>query len=160
MQEDPQEFEKLRRLLALKRHENPPPGYFDNFSDKVIDRIETDAAELGFRQRVAALFRTNPAMSWSLGGAAAALMLVASGAFSPPNSGDAASKSSNGVNPSAAASMVFTTNYNATDYRGDLRVVRAPYAPTVQTNNGNQLPSLFQTPFYEQAAPVTVGFSQ
>ena len=40
MNSSPDDFQDLRRLLALKRHEQPPPGYFHYLPDKVMMKIE------------------------------------------------------------------------------------------------------------------------
>lgn len=79
-------FESLQRLLKLKRHEVPPPGYFNRFSDEVIDRIRTgeqaDAtpAEKLFAQapwllRFLQLFEAKPAFASSFASALCLLLL-------------------------------------------------------------------------------------
>ena len=49
-------FETLKRALKLKRHEIPPPGYFNNFSSDVLDRIR--AGESGGRETFAERLQT------------------------------------------------------------------------------------------------------
>src|ERR1019366_8136739 len=44
MNESNQNFDELKRLLKLKRHEVPPPGYFNHFSGDVISRIRAGEA--------------------------------------------------------------------------------------------------------------------
>ena len=39
MNESENNFSELKRLLKLKRHEVPPPGYFNDFSAEIIARI-------------------------------------------------------------------------------------------------------------------------
>ena len=57
-------FLALRRLLALKRHEQPPPGYFDHLNDRVLDRltVEEDAQPEDWIGALLARLRLRPAM--------------------------------------------------------------------------------------------------
>lgn len=40
-----QDFTKLKQLLAAKRHEQPPPGYFDRLPGQIMAKIERAEAE-------------------------------------------------------------------------------------------------------------------
>ncbi len=44
MNENDNNFTELKQLLKLKRHEVPPPGYFENFSGQVTSRIRAGEA--------------------------------------------------------------------------------------------------------------------
>ncbi len=88
MNQDTEQFEQLRRLLALKRHEQPPPGYFKGFSRQVIVRIE--AGERGeqynimvrlfeaapWLQQVWAAFEARPALAGAFGLAMCSLLFA------------------------------------------------------------------------------------
>ena len=88
MNQDTENFEPLRRLLALKRHEQPPPGYFNDFSRQVITRIK--AGEKGERgafierllweapwlQRIWAAFEAKPILAGVFGVAVCGLLIT------------------------------------------------------------------------------------
>ncbi|HEX5400060.1 MAG TPA: hypothetical protein VFY06_13530 [Verrucomicrobiae bacterium] len=81
MSENEHNFESLRQLLALKRHEIPPPGYFDNFSREVTARIRAEEAsrtanvssQLPWLSRLLSAFEIKPAFA---GGFASMLCLL------------------------------------------------------------------------------------
>jgi len=72
-------FDQMRRLLAVKRHEVPPPGFFDGFSGQVLARIEAGErgqdvtffqrllAEPLWFQRLLAAFDAKPAIAGAFG---------------------------------------------------------------------------------------------
>ena len=85
MQEQ-ENFERLCRLLALKRFEQPPPGYFESFSREVITRIqagehlERDTLEDYFAQapwlgRLWAVFERQPILAGAFGVLVCGLMI-------------------------------------------------------------------------------------
>lgn len=81
-------FQALQRLLALKRYEQPPPGYFDRFSVQVIARLragERSAPDsfgewlslqaAGF-QRFWTALETKPVFAGALGAGVCGLLLA------------------------------------------------------------------------------------
>ena len=88
MSENTENFERLRRLLALKRHEQPPPRYFIDFSSQVIARIKrgerTEGApvierlfwEAPWLQRIWGAFETKPILAGIFGVAVCGLLMT------------------------------------------------------------------------------------
>ena len=82
-----QDFEKLQRLLKLKRHELPPPRFFNDFSGQVTARIRagdvgkleslTDVvAQTPWLQRLWQAIEGKPAVSGAFALAACGLLVV------------------------------------------------------------------------------------
>ena len=101
MNPDSENFEPLLQALKLKRHEVPPPGYFNNFSGKIIARIQAgeqgEAAASGFR-RFWALWGARPMVAGAF--AAGACALLVAGIFISEEAGS----SSVATNPAALQS--------------------------------------------------------
>jgi len=84
---DPQDFSDIRRLLALKRHEQPPPGYFSHFSREVILRIRAGERAsdhfyeswlvTAWLQRFWSAMENRPALAGAFGACLCAAMLWA-----------------------------------------------------------------------------------
>jgi hypothetical protein len=89
MSPEQENFESLRRLLALKRYEQPPPGYFDRLPRRVIARIQAGETggivtlseritwEAPWLQRILTYIEANPAIGAAF--AAAVCVFLISG---------------------------------------------------------------------------------
>ena len=89
MSPEQENFDSLRRLLALKRHEQPPPGYFQDFSGQVVARIragekadrsgfwESLSWEAPWLQRLWGAFEAKPILAGALGMGVCGLLVSA-----------------------------------------------------------------------------------
>src|ERR1043165_9633080 len=73
MNSSPDNFKSLEKLVRLKRHEQPPPRYFREFSGRVIDRIERGEARLSWWERFGSDLR--PALAAGAGLVACGLIV-------------------------------------------------------------------------------------
>src|SRR5215212_690509 len=69
----PDNFDSLEKLLRLKRHEQPPPRYFNEFSGRVISRLERGEARLSWWERFG--FDLRPALAAGAGLVACGLIV-------------------------------------------------------------------------------------
>jgi hypothetical protein len=75
MHMDSENFDAVRKLMALKRHESPPPGFYSKLPGKIAARIERGECQLTIWERVSSNFVLRPAFAY-------AFAVAAFGAFS------------------------------------------------------------------------------
>ena len=81
MNPDSENFDSLRQLLALKRHEVPPPGYFNRLPRDIMARIKAGDTgnELGadqtWFQRLLSVFDIKPVFAGAFGTAVCAFLI-------------------------------------------------------------------------------------
>jgi len=76
MNPESNDFETLRKLIALKRHEQPPPGYFSRLPDKISARLEREEGRAGFWENLLAQFTFRPAFVYGFSLAALGALTV------------------------------------------------------------------------------------
>lgn len=81
MSQDSENFDKLRMLLSVKRHEQPPPGYFDRFSRDVMARIKAGESggaagyEFSWFHRFLSMFDMKPVFAGAFGTVVCAFLI-------------------------------------------------------------------------------------
>ncbi len=77
MNEEGQNFDPLRRLLALKRHEVPPPRYFNELPGKIVAKLGEmePVVTPSLWQRLSQLLTERPAFATGAGVVAGCLLL-------------------------------------------------------------------------------------
>jgi hypothetical protein len=101
----PENFDSLEKLLRLKRHEQPPPRYFNELSGRVISRIERGEARLSWWERFG--FDLRPALAAGAGLVACGL-IVYGVATTEGEAGTASGLTGFNVSESVAQPSLFT----------------------------------------------------
>lgn len=81
MNTEPENFDQLRKLLALKKHEQPPPGYFNNLPNQIWARIEKEnvTAKPTFWKQFLSDFVLRPATAYGFAFVVCATLIVGIG---------------------------------------------------------------------------------
>jgi len=125
-------FDGVRRLLALKRHEQPPPGYFNTFSSQVISRIQAGetagshslfarlAGDSSWWRSLAALVEAKPAFAGAFGAAVCALLIsgivYSENTPTPVVAGVIASESGSSLTPAPASTVAVADSLAPTQF--------------------------------------------
>jgi len=128
MNPEQENFEDLVRLIALKRHEQPPPGYFNTLPSKIQNRIEREL-QTPRSSIFSRLFsdRIKPALAYSFVLTVCALMAFGVNSFLHLDAQPVAA----GDSPLGTQNRVAVLGANSSQYQAAV-----PWAAGVGTDNG------------------------
>jgi hypothetical protein len=153
MDQNSENFDSLRQLLALKRHEQPPPGYFNRFSRDVMARIKAGesggavGSEFSWWQRFLSVFDVKPVFAGAFGTAVCAFLISGVLSSETPVAGGSLAVVGGGTSPSVDTPSV------ATATPVDLSTPVTAQMMAASTNSG----SLFDQ-FSLQTAPTRASY--
>jgi len=141
MNPEQENFDQLRRLLKLKRHEQPAPRYFNDFSSQVIARIR--AGEAGRREtaldsgswlvRLWSLIEAKPMLPGAIGVAICAVLVF--GAVYTEKMDSASGSMFTGTQPAPSApAPIFALNQDQAEGRA---MAFASTNPVIQLGGGS-----------------------
>jgi hypothetical protein len=151
MDPESHQFEQLRRLLVLKRYEQPPPGYFNRFSGQVIARIqagERGEAEWTLLQRWWMAIEGKPGLAGAFGAAVCVLLI-------------SAIVSSNDIEMPAHSALPTASHYPSAhgfDSGSALALNESNLQPSMTTNPAASLDHLFTTPALQPQRASVYGY--
>jgi hypothetical protein len=98
MSREQDQLDELQKMLALKRHEQPPTRFFHKLSDNVLQRLQTPEppCEPTWRQRLGLDFDSKPVLVCATGVGVCGLLLlglIASQHVAPPDEDSLSSSS-------------------------------------------------------------------
>lgn len=101
-------FDSLRKLLKLKRHEQPPPRYFNDFSSRVLSRIERGEGRISWWEKFG--FDLRPALAAATGVLACGLIVYGVATADGGEAGAGAAYAGNGFNGMMASADMTAAN--------------------------------------------------
>lgn len=67
MDQESKQTVRVERIIALKRYEQPPPGYFHLLPDRIINRIEYGEGQSSFWEKWWPALSVRPVLAYALG---------------------------------------------------------------------------------------------